>query len=688
MPSVLRPTSTRRVLPSWQPWKPHPYQVRAVEHLCHRGSAALFLDPGLGKTAITLDAFCKLHASGVAKRMLVIAPLRVCQTVWRQEAAKWEQFRHLRFSLLHGDKKAERLKDDADVWLINPEGCMWLAKQFALRSLPWDTVALDELTKFKNHQSERSKALRPRLKQVARRWGLTGSPAPNGLMDLFGQMLVLDDGAALGRFITHYRDSYFQLGYDGFTYTPMPGAQKRIEERIRPYVLTMSADDYLALPPLIDDVRKLEMEPKARATYNKMQQDMLAELPEGTVTGANAAAVYSKLKQMANGAVYLPEDAGAKRAVSILHTTKLEALDDLLEELSGQQLLLAYEFQHDCDRLVAHYGDRLVVLASGMSEAKTSAIVSNWNAGKIQFLACHPASAAHGLNLQESACAHVAWLSPTWDLELYMQFVRRVRRQGNEAQRIFNHLFVMRDTIDELAFQALTDKDTTQSRLLKSLNSILHDADTQAAGQAGEGEAKMVAKLSRQSDATPQAGSGRQLPPGWGNQPGATAAAPITTQHAAANGGERPLPKGWGPPIQPDEQRALLAANPEIGEQKRRIEAQLRGTAALDEGAQAVDAHAAFSGAVQEQIRTLSNSDGAPAPAAAPPSSEDKPKRTRQRKAAEPETTAMPYESTIAPYVSAEVKLGMLQLAFASPDTELDEGMEIARTFLEFVSGD
>lgn len=297
--------STRRAKPSHEPWSPHPYQKRAAEFLCGQNSAALFLDPGLGKTAITLAAFASLVSRGTASRMLVIAPLRVIQTVWRQEGQKWSQFRHLRFSVLHGPKKKDRLKDDADIWLINPEGVQWLATEFFGRNLPFDTVVVDELTKFKNSRAVRSKALRPRLKGARRRWGLTGTPIPNGYLDLFGQFLMLDDGAALGKYVTHYRDTYFQPDFNGFDYVLQPGAAARIEARIEPYVLRMSAEDYIDLPPLLEDVRYVELEPSARAVYQQMKNQMLAELPEGTVTGANAAAVYSKLKQMANGSVYL-----------------------------------------------------------------------------------------------------------------------------------------------------------------------------------------------------------------------------------------------------------------------------------------------------------------------------------------------------------------------------------------------
>lgn len=303
--SSVAPTQMRLAKPSHELWVPHPYQQRGVEFLCQQNSAALFLDPGMGKTSIVLAAFARLASATQANRMLVIAPLRVVHTVWEQEARKWTQFRHLRFSVLHGSKKDAALKAEADIYLMNPEGCEWLAQKYFGRPLPFDTVVIDELTKFKNSRSVRSKQLRPRLGGVRRRWGLTGTPVPNGYMDLFGQFLMLDDGAALGKYITHYRDQYFQPGYDGFSYTLQRDGAARIEARIAPYVLRMAASDYLDLPPLVDDIRLVELPAEARKTYEQMKKDMLTELPEGVVTGANAAAVYSKLKQMANGAVYV-----------------------------------------------------------------------------------------------------------------------------------------------------------------------------------------------------------------------------------------------------------------------------------------------------------------------------------------------------------------------------------------------
>lgn len=517
---VSATVSTRLMKPSHEQWVPLPYMQRAVDFLTGQDVAALFLDPGMRKTSITLEAFCQLQTQKRARKMLVIAPLRVCRLVWRQEAAKWSQFRHLKFSLLHGSKKRERLKDDSDIFLINPEGVVWLCAQFYGRTLPFDIVTIDELTKFKNHGSQRSKALRPRIAKVPIKWGLTGSPSPNGYMDLFGQLLVLDGGAALGRYITHFRDMYFQPDFNGFDYVLQPGAGKRIEERIRPYILSLDADEYLQLPPLIEDPRMIVMETGARKVYEKMKKDMVAELPAGVVTAANSAAVYSKLKQMANGAVYMAEkQSGVTRLVSVIHDAKLEALADLVEELQGKQLMVAYEFEHDLVRLKELFGEDVAMLGKGVSAKREEEIVNAWNRGQISVLLAHPASIGHGLNLQESAACHICWFSPIWDLELFDQFNRRLKRSGNDAKRIMCHILIVTGTIDELALQSLHDKDTTQTRLRKSLNEILHAADSPSRGERDtEGDTTMGMKLSRQGAAeeTEEEAPRKVVPKGWG----------------------------------------------------------------------------------------------------------------------------------------------------------------------------
>lgn len=652
-------TLTRRALPSHQPWIPLPYMLKAVEHLEARGAAGLALDPGLRKTSITLEAFRRLKEDGMVQTMLVVAPLRVCRTVWRQEGAKWSEFRHLKFSLLHGSKKAERLKDAADVFLINPEGVVWLAQQFFGRSLPFDIVTIDELTKFKNAKSERSKALRPRLKNVARRWGLTGSLMPNGYMDLFGQQLMLDEGAALGRYITGYRDTYFQVDFNGFDYNLQPGAEKRIIARIAPYWLQMNADDYLQLPQMVPDPREIDMEPGARKIYDKMKKDMLAELPGGVVTAANAAACYSKLSQMANGAVYL-NDA---KDVEHIHDTKLDALEELVEELNGQPLLVAYEFNHDLDRLRARFGD-IPHLGKGTTEKQEADYIARWNRNELPILACHPASAGHGLNLQEGNAAHLAWFGITWDFELYDQFIKRIRRSGNNAQRIFNHILMVRGTIDELKLDALRDKNMTQSGLLRALNTeILRDAETGTDPEQSERETRLnmsIAKLSRQTDAAQDA--------------------PRTVS-----------PKGWGKPaIVQNESLPERTTAPAVA-QRERIAAQLTGggreAPAEHEETQpepaSVRARQAFSGAVNTRRQELEAPQGeANQMAAQADAANDAPAKTRT-----PRTKPAPAPEP-SPFVNTALlaaRVEVLKLVFGDGSTSLEDGMPIVEQLMAFV---
>lgn len=581
MPATLSrsPTpSTRRLEPSYKPWTPEPYQLRGSEHMQTRGAAVLWLDPGMRKTSIILHAFCELQRRGEARRMIVIAPKRVCELVWRQEAAKWEEFRHLRIVFLHGPKKAKLLAEDADVYLINPEGVVWLAKQFATRpdAWPFDTATFDELTKFKNSQAERSKALRGKaiggrvmpnlLKRSLRRWGMTGTPNPNGYMDLFGQFLLLDDGAALGRFVTHYRDQYFSVGWNGFDYELQPGAEKRIQARLEPYVFALNADDYLTLPELIDDVIEIELDGEARAAYDAMRKDMVAQLPDGVVEAANTAAAYTKLSQMAGGAVYMPDGS-----VQEIHTAKLDALSDLIDELQGQQMLIGYEFTHEKDRLKARFGNRMAFLSDARTDKQAQQMQDDWNAGRLQLLACHPASAGHGLNLQEGNARHLCWFGPIWDLELWDQFIRRILRSGNTTARILRHILVVRHSIDELKLQAVAEKDTSQSRLKRALATVLSGEETEFRSQ------DMVMKLQR-AGATAPAENGQQaerrVPAGWGVPKGDPSPTEQSNIAAAPVAEERRAPAGWGkPPGAPQtaeqEQREAIQQklNPEVEQQ-------------------------------------------------------------------------------------------------------------------------
>jgi len=505
---------TRPAPKSHKLWVPHLYQEKGVEHLVENPVAALFFDPGLGKTSISLEAFRRLQEKGVARKMLVVAPLRVCQLVWRQEGQEWTQFRHLRFSLVHGTpkQKAAALEADADIYLVNPEGIPWLTKQFGFgrRRWPFDTLCIDELTKFKNSQAQRHKKFREYAWKSSRRWGLTGTPIPNGYMDLFGQIMILDEGRALGVYITRFRDRFFDAGYTGFDFALRKGAGEKIEELLRPYVLRMSAEDWLELPELVPDPRMIALTPAQLKLYRELKREMTVELEEQgiTVTAENSGGIHSKLKQMANGAVYI--ERNGKREFIKLHDLKLDALEELRDELQGQQLLVGYEFQHDLARLLERFPDTPYL--AGASDKQAQDIEERWNAGEIQMLFAHPASAGHGLNFQKSSAGHVCWFSVTIDLELYEQFLKRILRQGNKRARVVNHALVVKDTVDELSKEQVEGKAVTQARFLQALRTELN---------IEQGDDDMtVKKLRRKAEVEETEETTAPKKRGWGRKPG------------------------------------------------------------------------------------------------------------------------------------------------------------------------
>lgn len=460
---------------SSKPWKPHKYQAKAIKFLLERQCAGLFLDPGLGKTSITLGAIKVLKAKGMTKRTLVIAPLRVAHAVWPLEVEKWTDFHGLRVVVLHGSKKDELLKQDADIYVINPEGLSWLLTGKRFQMLRPDILVVDESSKFKHSKTSRFKMLKGVLPKFARRWILTGTPAPNGLLDLFGQAYIMDLGKSLGQYITHYRMKYFTpLDRMGFKWVPQAGSEELIYEQLRPYVLRLAAEDYLELPKLIDNVITVELPAPARKIYDEMEKELISVLDDGVVfTAPSAAAAYIKCRQIANGGLYktagpeerplLKKDAWVK-----LHDAKTEALVDLVDELQGSPLLVAYGFTHDLYRLQEAFGKDVPYIGSGVSAAKTQELVRRWNAGEIPVLLGHPASMGHGLNMQ-GAGNHVCWYSLDYDLELYEQFIKRVLRQGNDREYVMNHLLVAKDTIDEVVMRALHRKQKNQNALLDAL---------------------------------------------------------------------------------------------------------------------------------------------------------------------------------------------------------------------------
>ena len=499
----------------------HGYQKRAVEHMCAINSAMLWLDPGMGKTAVTLAAFQELQEHGMAERMLVVAPLRVCQLVWRQEAQEWTEFRDLQFSAMLGSIKQREaaLKAPADVYLINYENLQWLADKFSTTNfagkkvpgkMPFDVITFDEVTRVKNAQGDRAKAMHGLVDKMRYRWGLTGTPSPNGYMDLFGQFRMIDGGAALGRYVTHYRDRFFQLGRNGFDYDLQNGAAARIEVAIKPYVLRASADDYLKLPPVVPHPIFIELDATTRKLYKEMKRDMLANLPGGVLTAANAAAVQSKLSQMANGAVYTTHPKW-----EFLHDAKLDALKALVAELGGAPLLVGYEFSHDLERIRAAFPDAPTM--TGATAAHAQQIENDWNAGRIPVLPVHPASVGHGLNMQKGGAAHLCWFSQTWDYELYDQLLRRIRRQGSTAQSIVEHKLIVRDSIDETKSAVVNDKGIDMGGLLRAMKTEFERDDINLEIE-GENDVRKLGATGAAAPTQPAAAPPQATPAGnWGS---------------------------------------------------------------------------------------------------------------------------------------------------------------------------
>lgn len=483
------------------PYQPHNYNKKAIKFLIEHAAAALFQDPGMGKTAETLAALKLLIKKQLVSKVLLIAPLRVCHLVWPKEVTKWLDFKELKVVVLHGPKKQQLLETDADVYVINPEGLDWLlatektktrrgktsvavdVKKF--KKLGFDTLVIDELSLFKNQNTNRWKAMKQVIGTFGRRWGLTGSPAANGLLGLFGQCYMLDQGRALGEYVTHYRAKYFEqpVGENGepsrFIWYPKPGAEEQIYKRVAPLALRMDADDYLELPELVTNVIKLDLPDDVRGFYDELEEELIVELEEGVIFAKNAAVASGKLRQIANGGIYLTPDLEptgfklpkVKREWLNLHMVKVDAVESLVDELQGSPLLVAYEYAHDLDRLRQRFGLDLPYIGGGVSTARSQELERLWNAGRLPLLAGQPQAIARGLNLQESGY-HVCWHSDTWDYELYDQLIRRLRRQGNTASRVFAHHLVMRRTIDEQLIFAKRRKEKGQQAFFKALQDL------------------------------------------------------------------------------------------------------------------------------------------------------------------------------------------------------------------------
>ena len=453
----------------------HDYQNYCVNFIESHPESILILSMGLGKTAISLTAVLDLmFDSFEVHKTLVVAPLRVARDVWPEECRDtWEHTRFLQMSVIVGSAKerSAAMQKQADVYVINRENIKWLVDYFEMRHQPWpfDLCIIDELSSFKNYKSQRFKYLRkvrPFMKRVV---GLTGTPASNGLMDLFGEVAIIDQGKRLGRFISRYREAYFKAGdqnpYTGvvYNYVPLPGAEEAIFEKISDISVSMKSKDYLPdLPECITVNHMVEMSPAEKRQYEELKQKLVVTIGDAEVDAANAAVLSGRLLEMANGAVY-NEDHEVMR----IHDKKLEMLSDLIEEAVGQNVLIAYWYQHDRSRIIEYLTD----MGYQVRDLKTAEDMADWNAGKIPVALISPASAGHGLNLQHGG--HILiWFSLCWSLEMRLQTDGRLNRQG-QTEVVTIHNIVTKGTIDEDVLHALEDKNSTQENLIRAVRARL-----------------------------------------------------------------------------------------------------------------------------------------------------------------------------------------------------------------------
>lgn len=450
----------------------HKYQKACVEHIITHPFCGVFLDMGLGKTVSTLTAINYLMFDYLEiNSVLVIAPKRVAESVWQEEAEKWGHLKHLRFSKIIGPQKQRIdavMNTKADIYIISRDNIAWLCALYGGGKLPFDMVVIDELSSFKSYKSERFKAMRMVRPYLKRLVGLTGTPAPNGLIDLWPQIYLMDRGERLEKTITRYRERYFRPGKTNgnvvYSYDLINDSEYLIHKKIEDICISMKADDYLEMPMRTDNYIKLRMPDALKKQYDSFEKEKVLDLFKSEesnedsieINVVNAAALSNKLLQFANGAIY-----DEKRNIFPIHDIKLEALKEIIEDANGQSVLVAWTYQFDRDRILEYlkkYKPR---------ELKTNKDIEDWNAGKIQVMLAHPASAGHGLNLQAGGSI-IVWFGQTWSLELYQQFNGRLYRQGQQNHVIINHL-ILQGTHDEDVIKALKAKDKKQNSLMDSI---------------------------------------------------------------------------------------------------------------------------------------------------------------------------------------------------------------------------
>jgi len=448
-------------------YTPHRYQQHAGNHIVFNTHCGLFLDMGLGKTVITLTAIYRLLFQYLAaSKVLVIAPKRVAENVWTVERDKWDHLKRIDISRIAGTERQriKALSADAHVYTISRDNIAWLVANYKLR-WKWDMIIVDESSSFKNHNSNRFKALRSVLDHAYRVVLLTGTPAPNSLIDLWAQIYLLDQGERLGSTITWFRENLFSPassnGHVVYKYEPKPGTDKKIHKLIGDICISMDADDYLKLPKLIERAHEIELPENTMKLYKKFEREKIAELAGKEITAINAAALSMKLQQFANGFVY-DED---KQAHDI-HSYKLEALDELIEAANGNPVLLFYWFKHDIKRILKRFSKLKPRIL------KSAQDLQDWNKRKIDLACLHPASGGHGLNLQDGG-NYILWYGPIWSAELRLQALKRLHRQGQKFT-VLSHTIAVKGTIDEDMIEAVAQKISSQKALIDAVKARVY----------------------------------------------------------------------------------------------------------------------------------------------------------------------------------------------------------------------
>ncbi len=463
-------------------FQPHKYQQFALKWLVQRTildgheGGAFFLDPGLGKTSITLAWLRLLKILGLSQKTLIIAPLRVVYSVWPREVKKWDQFQDFKVSIIHGTptQRLKALATPADIYLINPEGVEWLTSYFKLKTLDFQTLVVDESSKFKQWGAKRTKALKKLIPNFQRRLILTGTPSPRSIEDLFSQMFIVDQGASLGAVISKFQTRYFYRGgYSGYERIPLKGAKEEIESLIANACLRMDAADHLDLPSLLVNDVWVDLPPDVFKDYKTLERKMFLELEnEGTFTPLNAGSKYLACKQLANGGLY-----DADRTVHHIHTAKVEAIKDLVEELNGKPVLIAFQYKHDLERLKNTFGN-IAHIDGSVNAKETDSIVEKWNQGGIPILAVQPQALSHGVNMQAGPGRDIIWMGLTDDLEVYLQLNARIHRQGVTGQ-VRVHRILANRTVDVAVKDRIESKDSSQKSFLDALKTY-KESDEQA----------------------------------------------------------------------------------------------------------------------------------------------------------------------------------------------------------------